>query len=220
MNAQLLEYARIELRSALADRSGGTKGQLEAFAEHPPADKNFYPRQHIHKVQLGEGHSVREVIAERAPTYTLETRNRRRPAPPMNDFEFSSCTWRRAVNKLPAHQDSWIRYCYGFELKFEHQVQFCKYVWEAYERQLTGKPLQAKVRKRLVSLVWLAAQDVASKNKNNSYRNYANAGLASMLDINRSTWQRVYSKHWVSLKSHFINLDQDSLIEILKNNEN
>lgn len=38
MNAQQLEYVRIQLRAALADDSGGTKGQLEAFEEHPPAD--------------------------------------------------------------------------------------------------------------------------------------------------------------------------------------
>lgn len=32
MNAQQLEYVRIQLRMALADNSGGTKGQLETFA--------------------------------------------------------------------------------------------------------------------------------------------------------------------------------------------
>lgn len=40
MNLQELEYTRIELRRALADLSGSTKGQLQAFSEHPPADKN------------------------------------------------------------------------------------------------------------------------------------------------------------------------------------
>jgi hypothetical protein len=34
---------RIELRRALADLSGSTKGQLQAFSEHPPADKINIP---------------------------------------------------------------------------------------------------------------------------------------------------------------------------------
>lgn len=55
MNAQQLEYIRLELTRALHDDSGGTKGQLQAFIEHPPADKNHLPRQKIHKVALEGG---------------------------------------------------------------------------------------------------------------------------------------------------------------------
>ena len=35
MNLQNLEYTRIEVRRALLDLSGATKGQLEAFIENP-----------------------------------------------------------------------------------------------------------------------------------------------------------------------------------------
>jgi hypothetical protein len=45
MNLQNLEYTRIEVRRALLDLSGATKGQLEAFSENPPADKNKNPRR-------------------------------------------------------------------------------------------------------------------------------------------------------------------------------
>lgn len=44
MNLQAIEYTRIEVRRALANLSEGTKGQLQAFSEHPPADKNKTPR--------------------------------------------------------------------------------------------------------------------------------------------------------------------------------
>jgi hypothetical protein len=211
MNTQLLQYARIELTTALMDLSGGTKGQLEAFSEHPPADKNHYPRQHIHKVQL-EGNKL--VRSERAPTYALETRSRRRPAPPMKEFEFASCAWRRAVNTLPVHQNSWINYCYGFDLKFEHQKNICEAIWLAYQKNLPVG-LLAKTKKRLISLVWLAVQDVAAKNKNESYKEYAGAVLAEMMDINRSTWKRVYSGHWIQLKQAVQALDTMALISVL-----
>lgn len=52
MNEQQLEYVRINLRAALLDSSGGTKGQLEAFAEHQPADKQRNPRKPVHIVAL------------------------------------------------------------------------------------------------------------------------------------------------------------------------
>jgi len=211
MNTQLLQYARIELTTALMDLSGGTKGQLEAFSEHPPADKNHYPRQHIHKVQL-EGY--KQVRSERSPTYALETRSRRRPAPPMKEFEFASCAWRRAVNALPAYQNSWIRYCYGFDLKFEHQKNICEAVWLAYQNNLPAG-LLAKTKKRLISLVWLAVQDVAAKNKNESYKEYAGAALATLMEISRSTWCEVYSPHWKGLKLAVSELDSDSLIQVL-----
>lgn len=216
MNTQLLQYARIELTTALMDLSGGTKGQLEAFSEHPPADKNHYPRQHIHKVLLETaGKNVREVRSERVPTYALETRSRRRPAPPMKEFEFASCAWRRAVNTLPVHQNSWIRYCYGFDLKFEHQKNICEAVWLAYQKNLpTG--LLAKTKKRLVSLIWLAVQDVAAKNKNESYKEYAGAALAALMSISRSTWSEVYSPHWKGLKLAVSELDNVSLIQVIK----
>ncbi|WP_439292068.1 MULTISPECIES: bacteriophage antitermination protein Q [Rahnella] len=211
MNTQLLQYARIELTAALMDLSGGTKGQLEAFSEHPPADKNHYPRQHIHKVQL-EGKQVR---SERSPTYALETRSRVRPSPPMKEFEFASCAWRRAVNALPAHQNSWIRYCYGFDLNFEHQKNICEAVWLAYQNNLPAG-LLAKTKKRLISLVWLAVQDVAAKNKNESYKEYAGAALATLMAISRSTWCEVYSPHWKGLKLAVSELDNVSLIQVIK----
>ncbi|MFU2318947.1 bacteriophage antitermination protein Q [Rahnella sp. PCH160] len=211
MNTQLLQYARIELTTALMDLSGGTKGQLEAFSEHPPADKNHYPRQHIHKVQL-EGN--KQVRSERGPTYILETRSRIRPSPPMKEFEFASCAWRRAVNTLPVHQNSWIRYCYGFDLKFDHQKNICEAVWLSYQKNLPVGLLD-KTKKRLISLVWLAVQDVAAKNKNESYKEYAGAALATLMEISRSTWCEVYSPHWKVLKMAVSELDNDSLIQVI-----
>lgn len=80
MNLQELEYTRIELRRALADLSGSTKGQLQAFSDHPPADKNKYPRHHPEIVmEGGEGCGSKVVKTLATPLYVLETRSRRRP---------------------------------------------------------------------------------------------------------------------------------------------
>lgn len=213
MNLQLLEYARIELRFALTDLSGGTKGQLESFAEHPPADKNRNPRQQIHMVELEGGKKVK---AENTALYVLETRSRRRPMPPMNEYDFAMCGWRRAVNSLREYQSAWVKYCYGHDLKFAYQVAFCEHVWAEYEKRLEGKPLQLKVKKRLIALVWLAGQDVAVKNKNDTYKEYAGAALAGLMGVTRQCWAKTYAHHWSCLKGIFERLDSETLEQILR----
>lgn len=215
MNAQQLEYIRINLRAALVDLSGGTKGQLEAFAEHPPADKARNPRKPVHVVALDDGRGgVRQIKAENSALYVLETRSRRRPLPPINECEFAAAPWRRAVNLLPAHEQAWVRYCYGHNLDFKLQTLICQHVWESYDKELAGVKLQKRVRLRLISLVWLAVQDVAAKNKNEEYREYAATALANLLAINRDTWYQTYAAPWRALKSIAMSLDEEALVEV------
>ncbi|MDZ7320727.1 bacteriophage antitermination protein Q [Kosakonia sacchari] len=217
MNAQQLEYVRIQLRAALADDSGGTKGQLEAFAEHPPADKNLHPRKHVHVVELDNGRGgIRSVKAENTALYVLETRSRRRPMPPIRDIAFSSCAWRRAVLKLDISQQAWIRYCYGFDLNFSFQTEICSFIWDEYCKQFGDDKLQKRVIKRLVSLVWLAAQDVAAKNSNATYKEYAATALASMMSIERRAWYKTYAQPWREMKTIAGGLDLEAINEVGK----
>lgn len=218
MNAQLLEYARIELRLALADLSGGTKGQLQAFAEHPPADKNRNPRKPVHLVELDDGRGgLRHVKAENSALYVSETRCRRSPMPPINEYEYAAASWRRAVNSLHEHEQAWVRYCYGRDLAFKYQILICEAVWKEYKKNLPADILK-KTKKKIVSLIWIAIQEVASVRHNDSYKEYAGAALARMMDINRSTWSRVYASHWFKLKTFAYKLDEKVLRRILDAN--
>ncbi|HGH4675488.1 TPA: bacteriophage antitermination protein Q [Enterobacter bugandensis] len=215
MNAQQLEYVRIQLRAALVDDSGGTKGQLEAFAEHPPADKNRNPRQQLHVVELDNGRGgVRRVKAENSALYVLETRSRRRPMPPIKDKAFSSCAWRRAVLKLDVSQQAWIKYCYGFDLNFRYQREICRFVWINYMKQQGGLKLQKRVEKRLIQLVWLAVQEIAVRNTNETYRDYAATTLAGFLSIHRDTWYETYAEPWSEFKRLCTLLDSNCLSSI------
>lgn len=211
MNVQLLEFARIELTRALADTSGCTKGQLQAFSENPPADKNRNPRRPVHVVELEGG---RVVKAENPAVYVLETRSRRRPLPPINDYEFAAAPWRRAVNSLSEHEQAWLRYCYGFDLTFRHQTLICEAVWNGHQKHLP-KGIMRKTKKRLIQLVWLAVQDTAARNLNNSYREYAGAALAALMQISRSTWCEIYGSHWQLMKKAVDELDRQALRKVL-----
>lgn len=211
MNQQNLNFVRVELRRALPGLSGATKGQLEAFSEHPPADKNASPRRAVHLVELEGEKGTRFVNSLAAPLYVLETRSRRRPMPPIKDAEFESAPWRRAVSALSEYQQAWLRYCYGFDLSYKHQVMMCEHVWKAYQKCLGETSLQERVVKKLVGLVWLAGQEIAAARNNKTYKDYAGAALARMVSVDRSTWLRVYSVHWAGLKAAFMDLDEHAL---------
>lgn len=213
MDPQLIEYARIELTRALMDNSGKTKGQLQAFCEHPPAEKDRCPRKQIHMVEFDDG---RKVKAENTSLYVFETRSRCRPLPPINDHEFAAAPWRRAVNTLPEYQQAWLRYCYGFDLTFRYQTLICQSIWGVHQQHLPPGLLK-KTQKRLIALVWLAAQDVAASNNNDTYKEYAGAALARLVGVHRSTWLRVYAPHWAGFKAAFLEMDHSALAAVLFN---
>lgn len=215
MRAQDLEYARTELRRALADYSGKTKGQLESFSENPPAEKRRLTRKPIHTVELEDGKGgIRKVRAENTAVYALETRSRRRPLPPIGDENFAASPWRRAVNQLSEHEQAWLRYCYGYDLDFRHQITLCEYVWREF--QLCLPPgLIRKTQKRLSSLVWVAVQEIACSKSNTSFKKYAGALLASRLGVSRSTWCESYQMHWIKLKGSVESLDTTALSSVI-----
>ncbi|WP_449567077.1 bacteriophage antitermination protein Q [Lelliottia nimipressuralis] len=207
MTPQLREFARIELIRALADNSGNTKGQLQAFSENPLLDKNRTPRKPVHMVGLEGG---REVKAENPALYVMETRSRRRPLPPITDNEFAAAPWRRAVNRLSVYEQSWLRYCYGFDLAFRHQTLICEVIWNGHQKYLP-EGLMKKTHKRIIGLVWLAVQEVAAMNMNDTYKAHAGALLASRLGVSRATWCKVYAPHWQELKAAVSDLDVQAL---------
>ncbi|MDF7681525.1 bacteriophage antitermination protein Q [Enterobacteriaceae bacterium ESL0689] len=207
MDLQLIEYARIELTRALMNNLGKTKGQLQAFSEHPLAEKGYFPRKQIHMIEFDDG---RRVKALNSSLYVLETRSRRRPMPLINDYEFAGAPWRRAVNFLPEYEQAWLRYCYGFDLTFRYQTLICEIIWNRHQKYLPAGLLN-KTKRRLTALIWLAAQDVAATRSNNTYKEYAGAALARLMSVNSSTWLRVYAPHWAKFKRAFAELDTDAL---------
>ncbi|EKS6733262.1 antitermination protein [Enterobacter asburiae] len=211
MNAQQLEYVRIQLRAALVDDSGGTKGQLEAFAENPPADKDRNPRKPVHVVEMEDG---RKVLAENSALYVLQTRSRRRPMPPIRDRAFSLCAWRRAVLKLDVNLQAWIRYCYGYDLTYKLQIDICSHIWSEYLTSAGNPKLQKRVREKMVVLTWLAAQDAAARNENGTFKESAGATLAHTVDVAKSSWSDTYARPWEKLKEIARELDVSALMKV------
>ncbi|MDK9356417.1 bacteriophage antitermination protein Q [Lelliottia sp. V106_10] len=115
---------------------------------------------------------------------------------------------------FPDHGQAWLRYCYGFDLAFKHQALICEAIWNEHQERLPVG-LMMKTRKRLIELVWLAVQEVAAQQMNNTYKQYTGALRAAHLGVSRSTWCEVYAPHWRMLKSAVVAFDVELLGNVL-----
>lgn len=75
--------------------------------------------------------------------------------------------------------------------------------------------MQRRVSRKIVPLVWLAVQEVAASNRNDIYQHVAGNILANYLNVNRSTWIRIYADYWSELKDLVVNLDLAALVSVV-----
>lgn len=206
-----LDYIRERVITALADHSSATKGQLAAFEEHAPADTASKKRQRIHFVQLEK----RRVIADIEPVSCTETRSRVKPLPLIHEITFCSSSWRRAVSSMEGERLAWIRYCYGYDLTYSHQVTICQHIWAEFERCCRGKKVTAKKRARLSSLVWLAVQTYASQGAGRIAHEYSAGDLANLSGVSKTNWAENYTAQWEELLGLCADLDVSALRTII-----
>jgi len=206
-----IDYIRERVITALADHSGATKGQLAAFEEHAPADTASKKRKRIHFVQLEKS----RVTADIEPVSCAETRSRVKPFPPIHEITFCSSSWRRAVSAMDGEHQAWIRYCYGYDLAYSHQVTICQFIWGEFERRYTGKKVTAKKRARLSALVWLAIQTYASQGTGRIAKEYTAGDLANLSGVSKTNWAENYTAQWEELLGLCEDLDVSALRTII-----
>lgn len=198
-----LEYLSDMASIATSNLRASTKGQLEAFEDFGLTDTRATPRVRMRDLKL----NGRFVCRDTDPIYVLETRCRRTPKPMIDPVDFLLCSWRRAINALSEEQHSWIMYCYGYSLKFEHQVNISVHVWSEFEKQHNGKKITKKVKERLRSLVWLSVQTCTG-------RNYSQTDLARLVGVKRNNWKMNYDIYWNSLLDICCELDKSALLSM------
>ena len=205
MNHQYLEYVRESLIAATADYSGNTKGQLEAFAEHPLVRITRYKRRRPRIVEVGN----RKVVAYTDPVLSTETRSRRAPFPLIEPTTYSSSYWRRALLALDEHQKAWLLWNYSENIAFEYQVTITRWAWAEFKAQLGAKKIAWKTMERLKTLIWLAAQD--AKNEISGRQTYPYQKLAELVGVTKSTWSEILLPHWLDMRAIFTTLDTAAL---------
>ncbi|EOV9569509.1 bacteriophage antitermination protein Q [Cronobacter turicensis] len=213
MRAQAYEFIRQELIMATADLSGGTKGQLVAFAENAQLITDRYKRKPL-KVTDPETGELVAVWNEPVPG--VQSRAKGSHIPLVLPVEYATASWRRAVLALEPHETAWLMWCYADATRYAHQVEIVRWGWEAFSDQLVGKRIAAKTLARLRALVWLAAQDVKRELRGGPEGCYKAKDLAQMIGMSKSTWSGGFAKWWEEMRRVFLHLDMTGLQAVSK----
>ncbi len=160
------EYVREQLRVALCDLPLGQKGQIAIMSDMAGGDD--YTDRPTREVESGE--SVVKIEAE--PVRYREGKKYKQNKPLILEAAFKTGIWRQAVNKLPDLHLAWAKYCYGEDLKFDHQLIICKDIWDRFlvrESETRTRKMAEKMQQKLRSLVLLAVQVSVGKVRGRSW---------------------------------------------------
>ncbi|KLF50193.1 bacteriophage antitermination protein Q [Klebsiella aerogenes] len=207
MNTQYLEYVRQQLIVATADLSGATKGQLVAFAENAIFEAT--PRSRGRK-KVYDPQKKRMVNPDSPPMAGSQSRAKGSAIALVQQVEYSTASWRRALLSLEEHQKAWLLWNYSDNIRWEHQETITRWAWEQFSEKLAGIRIAKKTVDRLRQLIWLAAQDVKAELAGRDTYEYQE--LAELVGVAKSTWTETYLPHWLAMRSNLVRLDSDALI--------
>lgn len=199
------EYVRDQLRTALCDLPLGQKGQIAIMSDTAGGD-SFTDRP---KRTVVSGESAVQIDAE--PVRYREGKKYKQNKPLIMEATFKSGIWRQAVNKLPDPQLAWAKYCYGEDLKFDHQLIICQEIWDRFlrrENETRERKLALKMHQKLKALVFLAVQ-VSVGQIRGPQLEYSNAALSQLLGIKPNNFQGHYLPRWSLLLAACTELDNE-----------
>jgi len=206
----LEEYVRDQLRTALCDLPLGQKGQIAIMSDMAAGDA-FTDRPTRTVVS---GTSALQIDAE--PVRYREGKKYKQNKPLILEATFKSGIWRQAVNKLPDPQLAWAKYCYGEDLKFDHQLIICKEVWDRFlvrENETRQRKIAEKMQQKLKKLVFLAIQ-VSVGQIRGPRLEYSNEALSQLLGIKPNNFHGHYLPRWSLLLAVCNELDNEVIAHV------
>lgn len=207
MTAQYLQFIREELKTATADLSGATKGQLVAFAENAQFTATARSRG---RKKISDPATGRLVTPDGPPMSGSQSRAKGSSIALVSPVEFGTASWRRAVLALEEHQKAWLLWSYSENIRFEYQVAITQWAWAEFKEQLGSRKVAGKTMERMKKLIWLAAQDVKAELAGRDV--YQQQDLAAMCGVKPDNWSHNYSDYWRAMCTIFKRLDSESLL--------
>ncbi|EKY3117312.1 bacteriophage antitermination protein Q [Cronobacter turicensis] len=207
MTAQYLQFIREELKTATADLSGATKGQLVAFAENAQFTATARSRG---RKKITDPATGRLVTPSGPPMSGSQSRAKGSSIALVSPVEFGSASWRRAVLALEEHQKAWLLWSYSENIRFEYQVAITQWAWAEFKEQLGSRKVAGKTMERMKKLIWLAAQDVKAELAGRDV--YQQQDIAAMCGVKPDNWSHNYSDYWRAMCTIFKRLDSESLL--------
>ncbi|OPX52448.1 antiterminator [Citrobacter portucalensis] len=209
MNSQQLEYVRQQLIVATADLSGGTKGQLVAFAENAQFTATARSRG---RKKITDPVTGRKVNPDGPPMSGSQSRAKGSSIALVSPVEFGTASWRRAVLSLEEHQKAWLLWNYSENVRWDNQVEITQWAWTEFKLQMGARKIAGKTLERLKALIWLAAQDVKAELAGRNTYEYQQ--LAQLVGVAKATWTETYLPHWLAMKQAFVHLDNQVLLSV------
>lgn len=208
MREQYLEYIRQKLTVALADFSGATKGQLQAWLENAQFVTGTFKRR---RIRIKDEVTGKWYTLDNPPVPGKQLLAKGASVALVLPVEFGTASWRRAVLSLVEHQKAWIMWIYGENPRFEYQTEVTRWAWCEF-RQLNKRRIAAKTMERLKALIWLAAQDVKAELAGRLTYEYK--FLAEMVGITPKSWSKSFTAHWCNMREIFYRLDREALLQV------
>lgn len=185
MKEQYLEYIRQQLTVALADFSGTTKGQLQAWLENAQFVTGTFKRR---RIRIKDEATGKWYTLDNPPVPGKQSLAKGASVALVLPVEFGTASWRRAVLSLAEHQKAWAMWIYGENTRFEYQTEVTRWAWGEF-RQINKRRIAAKTMGRLKTLIWLAAQDVKAEMA--GHASYEYKFLAEMVGEHLKTGQKI-----------------------------
>lgn len=204
------EYVRTSLSSALLCITVSRDEKPEESRIFADKTNQSFQSKPMREIALDD----RTIRVEATPVHASETRPYKGGKLLISAEAYRLAGWRRAVSLLPPAYESWVRYCYGDSLAFDHQVTLCHHVWSAflvYQREIGAPRMSKKVKETIQRLVWLSVQESKTAVNRGVY-SYTPAELSLLSGIAMDNWSHNYQPRWKALLQIVATLDREALI--------
>ncbi|EEX0085440.1 hypothetical protein HFW23_000697 [Salmonella enterica] len=215
MTPQTITWVRNNVIFALNCGEKPQRGQLAAFEGFSRATTKRYGRHRERTLKIGNRWYCRDTD----PVYVLETSRNKKQREMITPEEFSSASWRRAINSLADYEKAWILYCYGARHTYMNHMLICEYLWlQMHDRlRASRKRITDDLTGNLITLAgimaWNAGQMINGKD-NAKY--YAATYAAQEIGVSDKAWWKSYKKHWEFLCDKCAELDHMALENLMK----
>jgi hypothetical protein len=181
-----------------------------------------FPDKPLRTISLGDGNEI-TFLAE--PVRYHEGKKYKTAAALINEIDFASASWRRAIYQLPEDELAWLLYCYGNKiLNYDLQVEICVRVWIGFlhlHRASGFKKMKAKTTEIMRRLVYLTVQETRKGILTGREDVGSDFLMSELMGITERTWREHYKKRWRLMQNVCANLDASALIRTQeKRNEN
>ncbi len=215
MTPQTITWVRNNVIFALNCGGKPQRGQLAAFEGFARATSKRYGRHRERTLKIGNRWYCRDTD----PVYVLETARSKKQPDIITPEEFSSASWRRAINSLDDYERAWILYCYGGKKTYMNHMLICEYIWLQMHDRLRslGKRVTDDMMGNLISLVGLAVWNAGQvMGVQENIKIFAWTYAAQEIDVGDAAWRKSYKKHWEFMGDKCAELDRDALEKLMR----